>query len=281
MPEVNQLGDEGAANHTRFCSDYGARGVEFFVYGKYGFRSDMPGPKKYAGRQTFEASQAVARLHGLDTGKTVFAQQNPHVIDAGVFHNDVISVGNKNVYFYHEEALLNSDKVTEELKQKFGADKFHMIKVPTNEVSVLDAVKSYLFNSQLISLSDDQMAIVVPEECRQNKNVWAYLEKLPSLGTPVKEVIVYDVTESMKNGGGPACLRLRVCLSEDELAAVNPRTLLTDKLYTDLDNWIDKHYREELKPSDLLDPLLINEVRTALDELTQIMDLGSVYHFQK
>jgi succinylarginine dihydrolase len=280
LPEGNHFGDEGAANHTRFCNDYGEKGIEFFVFGKYGFRGGMPEPKKFAARQTYEASMAVARLHGLDLDQCVFAQQNPATIDAGVFHNDVISVGNQNVYFYHQEALLNSDEVCKQLKNKFQGD-FHLIKVPTNKVSVQDAVESYLFNSQLITLAPGKMAIVVPEECRNNKNVWKYLEELVTLGTPLQEVKVYDVKQSMQNGGGPACLRLRVVLNENELKGVNPKTLLTDELYTQLDAWIGKHYREEIKPEDLGDPALIDEVRTALDELTQIMDLGSIYPFQQ
>lgn len=281
LPEVTHFGDEGAANHTRFCHEYGQAGVEFFVFGKYGFRNDKPSPKKFPARQTFEASQAIARLHRLNDSKVVFAQQNPDVIDAGVFHNDVISVGNKNVYFYHEQALLDSDKVISELQEKFGDQKLHCIKVPTSKVSVSDAVESYLFNSQLVSLNEEKMAIVVPQECQTNPRVWSYLEELLSLGTPLQEVKVYDVKESMKNGGGPACLRLRVVLNEKEISGVNPNTILTDDLYLKLNNWIDKHYREHIHPNDLKDPSLVDEVKVALDELTQIMQLGPIYDFQK
>ncbi len=281
LPEVTHFGDEGAANHTRFCDAYGDKGVEFFVYGKYGFRHDKPSPRRFPARQTFEASQAVARLHGLDEKKVVYAQQNPDVIDGGVFHNDVISVGNKNVYFYHELALLNSDNVIKELKEKFGSNKLHCLKVPLEKVSVQDAVQSYLFNSQLISIDEKSMAIVVPEECKNNKNVWNYLQELTTLGTPVKEVKVYDVKESMKNGGGPACLRLRVALTENEIKGVNPNTILTNDLFNKLNTWVDKHYRDSLAPDEIRDPALINEVRTALDELTQIMQLGSIYPFQR
>lgn len=280
LPEGSHFGDEGAANHTRFCRDYSDPGVEFFVFGKYGFRSDMVEPKKFPARQTFEASQAVARLHKLNDERVVFAQQNPDVIDQGVFHNDVISVGNQNVYFYHEQALLDSDSVIQELNQKFGTG-LHCIKVPTSKVSVDNAVSSYLFNSQLVDLGNEEMAIIVPSECEENKAVWEYLQELITLGTPVKQVKVYNVKESMKNGGGPACLRLRVVLSDSELKGVNPRTILDDSLFADLNSWVDRHYRDQLKPDDLRDPRLVNEVRSALDELTQIMQLGSVYEFQK
>ncbi len=280
LPDGGHFSDEGAANHTRFCSSYDKTGVEFFIYGRYAFQKGMPAPTVFDARQTKEASLAIARLHGLSEAKTVFAQQNPAVIDAGVFHNDVISVGNKNVYFYHEDTLLNKSEVIKELQDKFGSEKLHMVEVPRDEVSVLDAVNSYLFNSQLLSLSDNEMAIVVPEECQKNENVWKYLQKLPSLGTPIKEVKVFNVTESMKNGGGPACLRLRVALAENEIKGINPKTILNEELYLKVDNWIDKHYRDQIHPDDLRDPNLVIEVRTALDELTQIMDLGSIYPFQ-
>ena len=111
--------------------------------------------------------------------------------------------------------------------------------------------------------------------------MWDYLQKLPSLNSPIQEVLVYDVTESMKNGGGPACLRLRVALTSKQLASVNQNTLLTPELFSQLNQWIDQHYRDQISPDDLLDPNLADECRTALDKLTQILNLGSVYDFQR
>lgn len=281
LPVGNHFGDEGAANHTRFCTDYNKLGVEFFVFGRYAFEKGHIEPQKYPARQSYEASRAIAQLHGLREEKTIFVQQNPDVIDAGVFHNDVISVGNKNVYFFHEEAFLNSDAVLQEIKMKFGSNDFHFIEVPKEKISVQDAVTSYLFNSQLINLTPEKMAIVVPEECRENKNVWSYLQELISMSTPVKDIKVFDVKESMQNGGGPACLRLRVVLNDEEISAVNPKTLLNEELYSELVQWINKHYRDEIAPKDLANPHLAEEIKMALDELTQIMNLGNIYDFQK
>src|SRR5690554_2539387 len=92
LPDNDHFGDEGAANHTRFCNEYGQPGVEMFVYGRYAFDSSKPAPQKYPARQTREACEAVARLHGLSDDTTVYVQQNPAVIEQGVFHNDVIAV---------------------------------------------------------------------------------------------------------------------------------------------------------------------------------------------
>ncbi|WGV21291.1 N-succinylarginine dihydrolase [Pseudomonas putida] len=283
LPAVAQFGDEGAANHTRFCRSYGEAGVEFFVYGRSAFDSRYPAPQKYPARQTLEDSQAVARLHGLSDDGVVYAQQNPAVIDQGVFHNDVISVGNGEVLFYHEDAFLETDAVLGQLRAKLASKggNFQAICVPRAAVTVEDAVRSYLFNSQLLSRDDGSMLLVVPEECRNNERVWAYLGQLTSQGGPVKEVKVFDLKQSMQNGGGPACLRLRVALKETELAAVNQGVIMTAPLYDTLLQWVDKHYRDRLGEADLADPQLLVECRTALDELTQILKLGSVYPFQR
>ncbi|KIC83868.1 N-succinylarginine dihydrolase [Pseudomonas sp. C5pp] len=283
LPAVAQFGDEGAANHTRFCRTYGEAGVEFFVYGRSAFDSRYPAPQKYPARQTLEASQAVARLHGLSDDGVVYAQQNPSVIDQGVFHNDVIAVGNGEVLFYHEDAFLETDAVLGQLRAKLASKggNFQAICVPRAAVTVEDAVRSYLFNSQLLSRGDGSMLLVVPEECRNNERVWAYLGQLTSQGGPVREVKVFDLKQSMQNGGGPACLRLRVALKETELAAVNQGVIMTASLYDTLLQWVDKHYRDRLGEADLADPQLLVECRTALDELTQILKLGSVYPFQR
>ena len=280
LPLGDHFGDEGAANHTRFCGDYNSAGVEFFVYGKYAFDNSKPAPKKFPARQTMEASQAIARLHQLNPAKTVYAQQHPDVIDAGVFHNDVISVGNQDCLFYHENAFLNTEQVLNDLQSAFGEQKLHFVKVPVDAVSVEDAVHSYLFNSQLVTLSPGHMAIIAPSECQENDNVRRYLESVIEQDNPIKEVKIYDVKQSMRNGGGPACLRQRVVLNEAEIAGANQSVFITDELFATLNTWVEKHYRDSLSESDLADPQLLIESRTALDELTKILNLGSVYPFQ-
>ena len=282
LPAVAQFGDEGAANHTRFCKGYGDAGVEFFVFGRSAFDSRFPAPQRYPARQTLEASQAVARLHGLSDDGVVYAQQTPAVIDQGVFHNDVIAVGNGEVMFHHQDAFLHTEQVLAELQEKLAArgGQFQSICVPREQVTVEDAVKSYLFNSQLLTRADGSMLLIVPEECRNNGRVWSYLQQLTNSGSAIGEVQVFDLKQSMQNGGGPACLRLRVALKQAELAAVNPGVVMSNALYATLNTWVDKHYRDRLVETDLADPQLLIECRTALDELTQILKLGSVYPFQ-
>ena len=279
LPSTPAFGDEGAANHTRLSAAHGAKGVEFFVYGRTEFDPSAPAPKKYPARQTQEASQAIARLHGLDAGRTVFAAQNPDVIDQGVFHNDVIAVGNGNVLFYHEQAFHDEAAVLAKLREAMdgvGAS-LNAIRVDTSVVAVGDAVASYLFNSQLLTKPDGSMALVIPQECQENMAVARYLEELVASGGPVDELIHFDLRQSMRNGGGPACLRLRVALTEAEALAMHQGVIMTEALHATLVAWVDKYYRDQLEPKDLADPQLALECHAALEELTRILGLPGLY----
>jgi succinylarginine dihydrolase len=283
LPPTPAFGDEGAANHTRLCQGHGAPGVEMFVYGRVEFNADAPAPKRFPARQTLEASQAVARLHGLDARRTVFIQQDPETIDQGVFHNDVIAVGNGNVLFYHQQAFLDEAGSLGALRSALAAVGAELvaIRVDAADVSVDDAVRSYLFNSQLLSKADGRMALVVPQECRENAAVDRYLTALMNSGGSIDELLTFDLRQSMRNGGGPACLRLRVAMTELEAASMHQGVLMTDDLHARLVPWVRKHYRDRLAPADLADPMLAVEVQTALDELTSLLGLPALYDFQR
>lgn len=278
LPATPLFSDEGAANHNRLCAGHGEPGLELFVYGR---RADGDRrPTHFPARQTLQASTAVARLHRLAPSQFAFAQQNPAAIDAGVFHNDVIAVANENALFCHEQAFLDRDAVRARVAAHFGDMPFHWLEVADTEVSLRHAVDTYLFNSQLVTLADGGMALIVPAECRDTPAVWAYLEGLTAGSHPISRVHVLDVRQSMRNGGGPACLRLRVALTEAEKAAIRARVFLDDALYRTLRDWIERYYRDRLTGADLADPQLLDESRTALDELTQALGLGSIFCFQ-
>ncbi|NHZ99958.1 N-succinylarginine dihydrolase [Massilia sp. CCM 8734] len=279
LPPTSAFGDEGAANHTRFSATHGGKGVEFFTYGRVEFDPSAPAPKKYPARQSLEASQAIARLHGLDSARTVFASQNPDVIDQGVFHNDVIAVGNGNVLFYHEQAFHDEGAVLNALRNALAGVETELtaIRVDTQVVAVGDAVASYLFNSQLLTKPDGAMALVIPQESQENRAVARYLEELVASGGPVDELIHFDLRQSMRNGGGPACLRLRVVLTEAEIGAMHQGVIMTDPLYHTLVDWVGKYYRDRLEPKDLADPQLALECSAALEELSRILGLPGLY----
>jgi len=275
------FGDEGAANHSRLCNEYGEQGVQLFVYGKHDF-GDSRSSTNFPARQSLEASSAIARKHNLKAGKVVMGCQSAEVINTGGFHNDVVSVSNKNVLFMHERAFADKSRLFKEVVTAYGEQPVYFIEAPEKLVSLDDAIKSYLFNSQLVNLPGTEgMTLILPRESQENKNVHSYLLDLITQDTPIKHLEFVDVRQSMRNGGGPACLRLRVVLNEEELAQVNPAFVLTEELFSILNSWVDKHYRDSLSSADLADPNLLSESRAALDELTQIMGLGSFYEFQQ
>lgn len=277
LPQVAMFGDEGAANHNRLGGDYGEPGLQLFIYGRE--EGGHAAPTRYPARQTLAASQAVARLNQVNPSQVIFAQQNPHVIDQGVFHNDVIAVSNRQVLFCHEQAFAHQEKLLATLHERVRG--FTPIQVPTAAVSVQDAVETYLFNSQLLSRDDGSMMLVLPQESRDHQGVWRYLTELVKADNPIDELRVFDLRESMANGGGPACLRLRVVLTQDEMQAVNPAVMMNDTLFTRLNDWVDRYYRDRLTQADLVDPQLLREGREALDALSTILQLGSVYPFQR
>ena len=280
LPAAPSFSDEGSANHIRLCADYSQAGVELFVYGD-DLSNRAAGPRKYPARQTLSASQAIARSHGLNPDKVVFARQNPKAIDHGVFHNDVIAVGNQDLLFHHELAFADTQSVYGQLSTALGSE-LQVITAPVNAVSLEDAVRSYFFNSQLLAVPGQQGALlVVPVECREVPSVYGYLTALEGESPLIDEVRFFDLRQSMNNGGGPACLRLRVVMSEQQIAETGAEVLLTESLYRQLRHWIESHYRDRLTMNDLQDPNLLNECRTALDELTQLLKIGSVYDFQR
>ncbi|CEK10491.1 N-succinylarginine dihydrolase [Legionella hackeliae] len=283
LPKSTTTGDEGAANHNRLCRNHGAQGITIFVYGKQGLRANTPSPLKYPARQTLEASQAIARSHLLDPKQVIFACQNPEAIDQGVFHNDVIGVANESVLLIHEEAWLQQAELLQKLQRR-AEFSLTILEIKREDLTVAEAVSTYLFNSQLITLptAEPQMALLAPIECKINERAKTVIDKLiADSSNPITEVHYLDLKQSMRNGGGPACLRLRVPLTETEIQHMHQAVLINEELLTKLELWVKRHYRTQLHANDLADPSLVNESFTALDELTRILALGSIYPFQR
>jgi succinylarginine dihydrolase len=283
LPGSLPFSDEGAANHTRLCRRHDEPGIEIFVYSRESFSPSSKTPLVFPARQSLEASQAIARLHRLDPKRVMFIKQNPEAVDAGVFHNDVISVGNENLFFYHSQAFENCEAIgATALKfAELCGEELFLVPVNPDRLSIKEAVDTYLFNSQVVTLKDGHMAVIAPQECLENAKTRVLLQEIVEGANPVKEVHYIDIRQSMRNGGGPACLRLRVVVTEAELARVNPNLILNAGLYADLMEWGGQFYRDRLSYEDLLDPQLIIESRTALDRLTQILHLGPIYPFQQ
>ena len=279
LPYVGHFGDEGAANHVRLASEHGAPGVNLLVYGREAWEH---WDAKYPARQTAEASRAIARRHRAH--RPVFARQAKRAIEAGAFHNDVVCVGTRTALLFHEHAFENKALVLDEIRRAAdGLFAPEFVEVSDADLPFADAVKSYLFNSQLLVVpGEDRLVLIAPTETEDNARAHAAAQALVTSNGPIGRVEYVDVRQSMRNGGGPACLRLRVVLTEDELEATNPFQHLTDALYDLLGQWAEEHYRDRLTPADLADPQLIVESREALDELTSILNLGGdFYPFQR
>jgi succinylarginine dihydrolase len=278
LPSVAHLADEGAANHVRLCAEHGAPGLNIFVFGR-GAWDDWKGP--YPARQTREASTAVAMRHGAQSWALL--QQAEAAIAAGVFHNDVVCVGAKTCLFYHEQAFENPTMI--EALAELSADLFKLqpVMVSAADLPLADAISSYLFNSMLIQIpGEDRLTLICPTETRDNPRSHAVAQTLAASNGPIGRVEYVDVRQSMRNGGGPACLRLRVVLTEAELAATNPAMRMTEDLHARLSIWAARWYRDVLAPADLADSALLDESRGALDELTAILELGGdFYPFQR
>ncbi|WP_369027100.1 N-succinylarginine dihydrolase [Qipengyuania sp. RANM35] len=257
------FGDEGAANHMRFCEGHGSKGVEVFVYGRPGGR--------FPARQHEQASRAVARLHGLDPAACVFIEQNPEAIEAGAFHNDVVSVANERVLFTHERAFADRQGAYDAIRAAFPA--LEVVEVPDSAVSLADAIKSYLFNAQLLTLPSGEMALVVPSECQDNTAVWGWCESMIASNGPIRQVIPVDVRQSMANGGGPACLRLRVVADP---ATVDGRFMLDEARADRIESVIAEMWPEQIDPSDIGSQALAKTVIEAREALLSVLSLDEL-----
>ena len=279
LPAVAHLADEGAANHVRLCASHGARGVNLLVWGREAFE---PWDGPFPARQTREASEAVVRRH--EAGRPVLAQQSRAAIAGGTFHNDVVCVGALDTLFFHELAFEDTDATKAAIRRAAdGLFEPQFVEVSAADLPLADAISSYLFNSMLIQIpGEDRLTLICPTETRDNARSHAVAERLAASNGPIGRVEYVDVRQSMRNGGGPACLRLRVVLTDEELAATNPAMRMTDALHARLSTWATRWYRETLTASDLADPALLDETRGALDELTRILGLGTdFYPFQR
>ena len=262
-PVPPSFGDEGAANHMRLCSGHEAAGVELFVYGQAGGR--------FPARQNEQASRAVARLHRLAPQRVVFIEQNPDAIAAGAFHNDVVSVANERVLFTHAQAFADQTGTYDAIRAKFP--ELEVVEVPADAVSLAEAIKTYLFNAQLLSLPSGEMALVIPLESWQNPAVRAWLDTMVASDGPIRKIIPVDVRQSMANGGGPACLRLRVVTDPTK---VDSRFLLDEAKAELIENIVSEFWPETIEPAEIGDPALAKRVITARHKLLEAIGLSEL-----
>lgn len=262
-PVPAAFGDEGAANHMRLASGYGEAGVELFVYGVSG--------GAFPARQHLEASKAIARLHRLDPERTIFVEQSQDAIAAGAFHNDVVAVANQRVLFAHEMAFANRASVLGDCARLFPDLEF--VEVSEADVPLGDAISSYLFNAQLVSPPGGETTLVVPSECRETASVRSWIERHIAGNGPIRKVEVVDVQQSMANGGGPACLRLRVVADP---ATVDPRFLADDAKLDRIAAVIARSWPAEIDAADIQNPTLVASAEAARAALLDALGLSEL-----
>jgi len=281
LPNSSLFGDEGAANHNRMALSHGEAGLEIFVHG----REALSGNEglKFPARQTLEASQSIARLHGLKTEYVIHVKQSAKAINAGAFHNDVVCVSNEDILFFHEAAFDDVTALENDIRKRSEALGFSPIFLMAREkdVPLSEAITSYLFNSQLISRPDGGMSLILPIEAQETSSAFEFVQTcINSNESRLDEAIYMNLRQSMSNGGGPACLRLRVQMTQTEMDSIHQGVVMTLDKLDDLETLIKRHYRDTLSLEDLGDPKFLEESRAALDALSAFFDLDNLYDFQ-
>ena len=271
LPMHADFADEGAANHVRLGAAHGAPGVELFVYGREAGESVAGFPA----RQTRLASQSIIRSHQVNANRAVLARQSKTAINAGAFHNDVVCVGTLDTLFFHEHAFEHTEQTLADLRAAAdGLFELKPVMVPDAEVPLKDAITSYLFNSQLLQWpGEDRLVLLAPMETQETPTTRAYCERLVEGNGPIGRVQFVDVRQSMRNGGGPACLRLRVAMTAAERAACHQGVLLDEAKIDALQDAVRATYRDQLSVNDLADPAFVDECLAARERLLRVLDL--------
>ena len=277
IKNISGYGDEGAANHLRVSAQHLKPGFQIFVFGSSAFEVHQG----IIARQAEEVSQAVSTQHQLDPDRVLFLKQNEQAIDSGSFHNDIVSLANEEVFIFHQEAFADRVELERALHHlKDHVKGFHPIEILSEDISLDNLVSSYLLNSQLITVKNNEMMMLLPEEVQNHPNCMRWLDEIRS-SSPIKHLEFVDIRQSMMNGGGPACLRFKTVVNSDEFDQINKKFILSPEKLMNMRALVSKHFRDKLNPEDLLDIKLMQESFSFLDELTQLLELGCIYHFQK
>jgi len=170
--------------------------------------------------------------------------------------------------FTHELAFENPDETYADIKRQMP--EAEIVIVPADRISLADAIQSYVFNAQLVTLADGGMALILPSEAEENPRVWGWLTEMVAGNGPIRKLVPVDVRQSMANGGGPACLRLRVVANP---ATVDSRFMADEAKLDQISTIVSDHWPESITPDELADPALIERVQNARKALLTACDL--------
>lgn len=246
LPAGLLFGDEGSANQMRIEG-----GHTLFIYNEQ--------PSHFPGRQTLEASEAIARRHQIPSEKTHFLRQNPLATDSGVFHNDLIAMASGPLLISHSAAFLDPLPSLPNLQH---------IQLTEIDFPLKHLVTSYLLNSQLVRRKDQTLVWVAPALCEHHTPSRTLLGKLP-----IDTLLFVDLSESLKGGGGAACQRLSCPLTEEEFKGLNHEFLYTETLHQELVEWGRRFYPEKLQIEKLRDQTVIQNAYEALEALSEYLPI--------
>ena len=270
LPPASLFSDEGAANHMRIPATDFHSVQHVFVYGAQ--ENPAQAPNHFPSRQTLDASHAVARLNCLPENNVQFFQQLPMAVDKGVFHNDVIALSHKGLLLCHQHSFVAQQQKLRELKQGLGYS-LTVIEIQEQQLTLEQAVGCYLFNSQIVTCGDGQTRMLLPMECANQGAVKQLLEDHVQPQAQLAELKFMDLQQSMRNGGGPACLRLRMDLTEGELGAIQGKVLLDQERIAELKKRVDQYYPDRLTVKDLSDWGVVRGLIEAVEAIYQLLDL--------
>ncbi len=287
LPSCYPLRDEGAANHMRLWLDPMKPGVEIFVCEPDLRRASvadrishaMPSTSLFMPRQARLASNAIARRHRLAPERCFLLEQSWRAIQAGVFHNDVIAMSHENLFLYHQDAFEDATEELDAIESSFEEychGKLVREEVTRQDLTLDDAVASYLFNGQLVSLPQvdrretKRMLLLAPLQCEQVRAAKQLIDRwIADPRHPIAQVEFVPLDQSMANGGGPACLRLRVEVSDLQRSRMKREVWLDASSRDWLEDWITRRYPESIQVSDLTDPEMARDALAATKEIYQ------------
>ena len=125
-----------------------------------------------------------------------------------------------------------------------------------------------------IMLDPDYIELLgVLVETEHNAPARAFLDRLLAGNGPVHRVVPVDVRQSMANGGGPACLRLRVVADP---ATIDPRFLLDEAKAEIIERAIAGAWPEQIDTADIGKETLARAVVDARRVLLEAINLNAL-----
>lgn len=263
LPSCQPLRDEGAANHTRLGRSLDQPGIQIFVHGDGapGLKTTLE-PQHFPARQSWLSCQALIQRHRLYSDNVAVLQQSPEAIEAGVFHNDVIAVGHRDLLWVHEQAWVDQASMLERLRERYDRvcqAPLRIVVVPRQMLAMHEAVGTYLFNSQWVTDEGGGWHVLFPQQCEASASAMRAIEALRSVAPEIHRLHFVPLDQSMGNGGGPACLRLRVVMTSAQRSATATSGWLTTERYEQLRQLIQTRYRDRLSLADLQDAQFAEE----------------------